>query len=106
MWRRAALNHLWVRAAILAAAFAVVVSGLYLLGATLLEDGYRFLGWAVLDVEMGLVLVAVFIGPAWVLGPSTGTPGGGPPRGGILPFPGRTPELPDRATDDDLPRAA
>jgi hypothetical protein len=64
------------------------------------------MGGPALKLDMLLLFLSVFLGPSWVLLPQMRPPRGGPPRGGIVPFPVRTPEHSDAAADEALPPAA
>lgn len=105
---RSALGHVWVRAVILSVSSLVLLSALCVLGATELTGGSgdRSLGGPVLKLDMFLLFLAVFLGPAWVIAPSNRPPGGGPPRGGIVPIPLKTPEQREGTGDDEEPPVA
>ncbi|MGZ4490168.1 MAG: hypothetical protein ACXVEU_05045 [Nocardioidaceae bacterium] len=105
---RSAFGHVWVRAVILSGLSLVLFSVLCVLGATELNGGgsRRSLGGPALKLDMLLLFLVVFLGPAWVIAPSNRPPGDGPPRGGIVPFPLKTPEQTDGAGEDESPPAA
>jgi hypothetical protein len=98
----------WVRAVVLVVWSLVLLSALCVLGATELAGAgsHRSLGGPVLKIDMLLIFLTVFLGPAWVIAPKTRPPGGGPPRGGIVPLRLETPEPVDGAGEDESPPAA
>jgi hypothetical protein len=84
----------WVRACLLVPTAIIAIYGLYAVWAILIEDGHRTLGDAVGDLDFACVVVVFLLGPASVtqaLGAPTPPRNDGPPRGGIVPFPARTP---------------
>jgi hypothetical protein len=105
---RSALSHVWVRAVVLSVISLALFVALLVLGATELQGGgsHRSMGGPALKLDMLLLFLSVFLGPSWVLLPQMRPPRGGPPRGGIVPFPVRTPEHSDAAADEALPPAA
>jgi hypothetical protein len=103
---RVAMRHVWVRAIVLSVAFLTLFTGLFILGATQIEGGSPAIGGPVLKVDLFVLFIAVFLGPAWVIAPNNRPPGGGPPRGGIVPIPLKTPEQVNDSGQDEAPPAA
>ena len=66
--------------------------GLYILGGSLFESGHEKLGNTIGAIDWISLLISFFLGPVWVMRASPTSPrNDGPPRGGIVPFPARTP---------------
>jgi hypothetical protein len=86
-----ALEKTWVRALLLVPTTLILFAGLFVLSGILTEDESP-LGDPVSYLDWGILLVAVFFGPAWVLHALPTPPrNDGPPRGGIVPLPTRKP---------------
>ena len=100
------MSHVWVRAIVVSLAFLALFTGLFMLGAMEIEGGSPAVGGPVLKVDLFVLFIAVVLGPAWVIAPNNRPPGGGPPRGGIVPIPLKTAEQVNDSGRDEAPPAA
>ncbi len=82
----------WVRASLLVPTSVTVIAGLFVVSGRLFESGQHGLGDTLAYVDWTTLLLAVFLGPAWVTHDLPTPPrNDGPPRGKIVPFPTHTP---------------